>query len=136
MNTAAIIVALVTGLVTILLAAKNKVGLTIIGSIITSIALFVAFPGLLTSKVINIGGQTGLIIAGLIGVIIALLAVASKKVHTMFVLVGVIVATWAAFRLLPTLPPAFEGAGQDSQKVWDDLVGLFTHFFHRAFASK
>ena len=132
---ASIVVALIALLLTIMAAAKNKVGLTITGSIVTSVAVFIAFPNLLTSHSISIG-TTGTWFACAIGVIVMLAAIASKRIHTLFVLVGVLLATWAFFRNIPSLPPAFAHLGPNLRDAWNVLWHAVSNFFKEATGSK
>lgn len=124
----AIVIAALAGVLAAHLATKGKKGLAVFLSIISAVALFIAFPDILRPDFLSLG-QTGTIIAGLIGVILALAAVASKKVPTALMLVGVLVVMWAACRLVPTIPPAFAHLapklGKAGDIIWDGIVTFF-----------
>lgn len=128
----AIFLAAVTGLLAALLATKGKKGIAIFLSIISAVSLFIAFPDILQPDFINLG-QTGNIIAGLIGVIVALSAVAAKKMPTAFLYIGILVAMWALCRLVPTVPPAFAELapelGKAGEIAWDASVKFVKDIF-------
>ena len=115
-------------LVGVLYGGKKNVALAAFSAIIGSIALFIAFPNLL-----SVGGtmsQIALLIAGLLGLIFILFAFASKKTPTgIFLLIGAIVITWALFRWLPTGPIAFQHLGAHvtnaGNELWDGITGFF-----------
>ncbi|HKX24401.1 MAG TPA: hypothetical protein VJM46_04130, partial [Candidatus Saccharimonadales bacterium] len=121
----AIVIAALAGVLAALLATKGKKGLAIVLSIISAVSLFIAFPDILQPDFVNLG-QYGNIIAGLIGVILALSAVAAKKMPTAFLLVGILIAMWALCRLVPTVPPAFAHLapelGKGGEIIWDASV--------------
>jgi hypothetical protein len=128
----AIVIAALTAVLAALLATKGKKGLAVVLSIISAISLFIAFPDILQPDFLSLD-ETGTIIAGLIGVIIALFAVATKKVPTALLLLGIVIAMWASCRLVPTLPPAFAHLGPElgrgGEIIWDAVVTFFKEAF-------
>lgn len=128
----ALVLGILLGVLAAFFATKGKKGLAIVLSMISAISLFIAFPDILQPDFLNLG-ETGTIIAGLIGVILALSAVASKKLPTALLYVGILVAMWAACRLVPTIPPAFAHLapelGKAGEIAWDAIVAFFKEAF-------
>ena len=128
----AVVLGILMGVLAAFFATKGKKGLAIILSILSAISLFIAFPDILQPDFLTLG-QTGTIIAALIGVILALAAVAAGKVPTALLYVGILIAMWGACRLVPTLPPAFEHLapelGKAGEIAWDAIVAFFKEAF-------
>lgn len=115
-------------LVGVLYGGKKNVALAAFSAIIGAIALFIAFPSLL-----SFGGAMSpiaLLVVGLIGLVILLSAFASKKTPTgVFLLIGAIMIAWALFRWLPSGPAAFQYLGAHvttaGNELWDGIKGFF-----------
>lgn len=125
----ALVVAGLAGLLAILLGTKKKAGLAILPSFISAIALFVGYPDMLQPSWLNLE-KNGTIIVGLIGALVTALTFAIKKAPKVLVLVGIVIVTWAACRLIPALPPAFAQLGTDlgstGGNLWDSVKKFFT----------
>jgi hypothetical protein len=126
-----LIVAVIFGLVAVALGLKKKGGWAIIPSIVSAIAFFVAYPDALQPDWLSLP-ESGTWIAGLIGIIVVLLAFAVEKFSHVLVYVGIVVILWAACRMVPTLPPAFAALGNDLTATGGDLWGSVKKFFTRA----
>jgi hypothetical protein len=129
------VVALLFGAGAVVLGVKKKAGWAILPSIIAAIAMFIAYPDMLQPNWLSLP-ELGTMIVGLLGIIVMLAAFAFKKVPKVLVVFGIVMIMWAAFRLIPSLPPAFANLapklGDTGLNLWDTV----TSFFKEAFKGK
>ena len=132
---ASAVVAIAAAVITGVLAFKGSSPIwALLGSVVTAVALFIAFPTLLSPSTVNIS-EAGNWIACVIGLAIVVLAMTSQKIHTSLVLLGVILLFWGLFRNIPSLPPAFKHLGLNLHVVWIELVKAVTDFYNDVTAS-
>ncbi len=128
----ALVLGILLGVLAMFFATKGKKGLAIVLSMVSAISLFISFPDILQPDFLALG-QTGTIIAALVGVILALAAVAAGKVPTALLYVGIFIAMWGACRLVPSIPPAFAHLapelGRAGEIIWDAIVTFFKEAF-------
>lgn len=123
------VVAALSLLAAFVLATKNKTVAAVILSFIGALALMIAVPMLLSSETINVPHYVPWIV-GITGLFVAAASKAMEKVPTAFMVLGIVLAVWGACRSFPTVPPAFENFGVNSQAAltasWSALKTLFT----------
>lgn len=131
-----IVTALVAWLVALVFASQNKetqkprsLPLAMVAAFIGSISLVIAFPKMLGWDRGVAGTMIVQALVLAVGVILILLAVATEKVPTGIVLLGMFVVVWAVCRMLPTAPNAFEHLGPNLTKAWDAIVFAVKTFF-------
>jgi hypothetical protein len=130
-----IIITILIGLLTVLFAVKKKVALTVVGSLVFAISLFIASPELLSPTLIVATTEMVNWLVAAIGAIIALVAIVMKEKKAsllVLVLVGVTVMLWGVFRNIPALPPAFEALSIQLQAAGELIWTAIKQFWGSA----